>query len=165
MIFSIFSTAFDDEYEHTNDLIFEYEYDGINDVPYLSQGMSLGAGAGGGINYLILAIDECNDVIMGGIVVYVGNNETLNGTGAKSWISSVGVHPSFQGKGVSRFLINEFFDFCSKEQIGKVEQSSYTEMGAERIRHIFEEVSEYYPDVEYIDVLNIDQNNYCVSIE
>ena len=165
MIFTTFCTADNDEYEHTNDILFEYEYKGVDDVPYLSQAFNVMAAVGGGANYLILAIDESTNTIMGVVVVYVGKTESLNGTGATSWVCGVGIHPLYQGKGVARFLINEVFDFCSQESIGKIEQSSYTDDGNAKIRHIFDEVSEFYPDVDFIDVLNIDQNNYCVSID
>lgn len=163
MIFKTFSTNWNDKYEFSNDIIFEYEYEGVDDVPYLSEAFSVGVGAG--TNYLILAIDECSDTIMGAIVVHVGETETYNGTGAKSWILSVGVHPDYQGKGISRFLVHEFFQFAEENNIGKVEQSSYTDDGLLKIKHLFEEIKDEYPDVEYIDVLNIDANNYCVSIE
>ena len=66
MIFKTFSTNWNDKYEFSNDIIFEYEYEGVDDVPYLSEAFSIGVGDGS--NYLILAIDECNDTIMGAVM-------------------------------------------------------------------------------------------------
>lgn len=161
MIFKIFSTSFSDSYDDASELF--HDYHGVVDVPYLSTGVSVGMGSG--INYLIVAIDDNNDTIMGGVILYVGDTESLNGTGATAWMSSIGVSEPYQGKGLSRFLVNEFFEFCELINVGKVEQSSYTEQGKDKVKHIFDEVTDFYPTVEYLDVLNVDNNSSYIIVE
>lgn len=156
------TNSLNEKYEFTNDILFDYEYEGIDDVPYLKQGFNC---AIGDENFLVLAIDEFKNKIAGAIVVTKSKDETLNGTGAKSWINSIGVAEEYLGRKLSRQMIHEMFKVCIDQDIDKIEQSSYTEIGQERIRSLFEEIEKDYPSIEYIDVLNVDENNYCDTID
>ena len=152
------TNSLSDKYEFTNDILFDYEYEGIDQVPYLSQGFNC---AIGDENFLILAIDEFKNKIAGAVVITNSPKETLNGTGAKSWINSIGVAEEYLGRKLARQMIHEMFKVCDEQGIDKIEQSSYTDIGQERIRRLFEEIEKEYPSVEYIDVLNVDENSYC----
>lgn len=159
MHFKVFTTnSLNDRYEFSNDILFDYEYEGLDDVPYLSQGFNC---AIGDESFLILAIDEFKNKVAAGVVITNSPKETLNGTGAKCWINSIGVAEDYLGRKLSRPLIHEMFKVCRKEGIDKIEQSSYTDKGQERIRRLFEEIEKEYSDIQYLDVLNVEENGYC----
>jgi len=159
MHIKVFTTnSLSEHYEFSNDILFEYEYEGLDDVPYLSQGFNC---AIGDESFLILAVDEFKNKIAGAVVITNSSKETLNNTGAKCWINSIGVADEYLGRKLSRPLIHEMFKVCKKEGIDKIEQSSYTEKGQQRVRRLFEEIEKEYPEVEYIDVLNVEENDYC----
>lgn len=128
-------------------------YNGVSKVPYLNVGLSEVLGH----NIIFTTIDESNHTVTGALVLHLNPVASLNGTGCKNWVSSIGVHPEYRGRGLSKVLIREFFKFCVENNISGIEQSSYTEEGNERVRHLFEKYAERYPEVGFIDVLNNDE--------
>lgn len=153
---NISTTAWDGSFKNVHDNLFPYEYHGIDKVPYLNVGFNQVVGH----NIIISTIDESAHTVTGALVLHIGDRPTLNGTGCTNWILSVGVHPEYQGRGLSKVLIREFFELCKKHNISGIEQSSYTALGKGRIKDVFEAYAERYPDVGFVDVLNVEEE-YC----
>lgn len=152
----ISTTAWDGSLPNVYDNLFSYEYDGIDKVPYLNTGFRQIVGH----NIIITTIDEANHTVTGAIVLYIGETPTLNGTGCTHWILSIGVHPDYRSRGLSKILVREFFELCKKHNITGIEQSSYTELGEERVKDLFNTYAERYPEVGYVDVLNNEKEYY-----
>lgn len=145
--------SLNEKYEFSNDMFFEYEYEGVDDVPYLSEAFSVPFGDE---NFIVLAIDEFKNTVAGAIVITKSSQETHNGTGAKSWVCGIGVNENYTKQKLSRKLINEMFKVCENVGIDKIEQSSYTDIGKVKVKPLFEEIEKQYPRVQFIDVLNLD---------
>lgn len=93
---------------------------------------------------------------IGGIVL--GYKEKgWNAKGDQKYVvKSISVHEKYQGKGLSRLLVNTLFDFCASHSIKVIKQSAYTREGKTKIRHIFKHVSSSFPGVRFVD------NNYMM---
>lgn len=93
---------------------------------------------------------------IGGIVLgYKEKGWNVKGD-QKYVVKSVSVNEKHQGKGLSRLLINNLFDFCASHSIKVIKQSAYTREGKTKIRHIFKDVALSYPEVKFVD------NNYMM---
>lgn len=104
-----------------------------------------------------------NNMAIAMLVIHIGSQPSVNGTGACSWISSVGVHPSYQGRGLSKVLIKAFFKLASIKKYGMIEQSTYTTDGELKIKKTFNQIRKEYPDVMFIDPSEDTMRQYVVE--
>lgn len=98
--------------------------------------------------FFILKVDGC---VAGGVVLGFNDNGWSFNPNFKWAIKSVSLFKEYQGKKHSYHLIEAIFSFCVKNEILTLKQSNYTEDGKLKIAHIFKQISDQYPTINYID--------------
>ena len=93
-------------------------------------------------------INENEDIVA---ALVLGYNPSGWDSKIEYLMHSISVEKEYQGKGLSKELINTFFDFCSKNKISIVKQSPYTKQGKLKIKKTFNETSKKYPEVSFKD--------------
>jgi len=118
----------------------------LDDIPYLATGMMPEIREH---KLFFLAWNEEMTKVLGAIVLRYGTEQATMRQN-DHWISSIGVHPDYEGKGIARRLAEECFSFCREFGIHRLEQSSYSKKGLCLIP-MFERLAEENPWMEFID--------------
>jgi GNAT superfamily N-acetyltransferase len=84
-------------------------------------------------NPTFFSILELNGKIIGIAGLMENPNDKKN-----FWFTSISIDPKYQGKGYSRKLIDEVFNF-SEKHADSIKLSTYSPMGTERIKRYIEE--------------------------
>lgn len=87
--------------------------------------------------------------IVGMIKLKVGGTESLFHTGWKNWICFISILPEYQGKGISRKLIQAMFKYAKEKKLN-ILSSSYSNEGFIKIRKVLREESKNY-SVDFLD--------------
>jgi GNAT superfamily N-acetyltransferase len=87
--------------------------------------------------------------IVGMIKLKVGGTESLFHTGWKNWICFVSILPEYQGKGISRKLIQAMFKYAKEKNLN-ILSSGYSSEGFLKIRKVLREESKNY-SVDFLD--------------
>lgn len=66
-------------------------------------------------------------------------------------ILNVGVDPKYCNMGICKNLIKNMFEFCLKNNIHAVSQSSYSEFSSEFLPQLFEKFAKKHKSIKFID--------------
>ncbi|ASV44323.1 hypothetical protein PBI_SCTP2_308 [Salicola phage SCTP-2] len=148
MEFKVFSTNQNSQYpsEFTNDILFEYEYEGIEENQYLDIVGSMNTEK---LHFFL--IDEDENTIAASLTLEIVDPEYTRGMEYNKWVSNVSVHNDYRNLGLSRVIIKKFFEYCSENGINHIRQSSYTPAGMKKSMHIFIQYAEKFPNVKFYD--------------
>lgn len=129
--------------EFTNDLLFDYDYRGVDDLKYFNPSFDKD-----GETLFFILIDEEQEMVCGNIAFGVMDKERFKSYKSSNWFEGIFIHDDYKGKGLSKKLLQYFFDFCSQHGIDSVLLSSYTDLGLERVKKNVSLYSEQYPEIK-----------------
>lgn len=95
--------------------------------------------------------ENFNGKIIGGSVIGYNESGWSFVERFKFAMKSLSIAPDFQGKGLSKPLIQAIFVFFESKKIAVLKQSSYTEEGYNRIRKNFSKIAANYPTIDFVD--------------
>jgi GNAT superfamily N-acetyltransferase len=80
----------------------------------------------------------------------VGGMSDFQASDYNNFMMSVGVDHRYRNRGIATKLIWNLFIYAKEHNLS-ILQSSYSHMGGEYIKHVFEQFAEEYPEVDYYD--------------
>jgi GNAT superfamily N-acetyltransferase len=87
-------------------------------------------------------------VLNGDHIIAMAGVETNPYDHEQLWIKYVSVDPEYRGQGLGRFLLEKVFQYAVAHG-QKVKNSSFTELGAERLKHLHPEFEKKYPQAAF----------------
>jgi GNAT superfamily N-acetyltransferase len=66
------------------------------------------------------------------------------------WVTYVSVDPEFRSNGIATQLVTRVFEYARKHN-QRIRGSSYTEMGEQYLKQVFERTAKQFPDVPFKD--------------
>lgn len=132
--------SLDDPWERFNEIKGIKYFNGNDLFPYMPKDEN---------NYHIYFCAFEDSKIVGMIKLKVGGESSFRAEGWKNWVCFISIIDSFQGKGISRKLIQMMYQYAKEKNLN-ILMSGYSELGFERVKKIFAEESKNY-NVDLLD--------------
>jgi GNAT superfamily N-acetyltransferase len=92
-----------------------------------------------------------DEVPVGIVKIKHGGTYSCNFPDFNNWIGFISISRKHWGRGLARPLVKGIFEYCRENNIDKLLQSSYSDLGWNRLQKYFDDYAPQYPEIEFMD--------------